>query len=154
MPPSVRWTLGLWGGNSQAQGAQQVAYTGSKNPQLAVGPDTMIFGYLEPLGSKRRWLAVDPRVRWKFTLQRVTVNSDAVEWVSLSCSCVLLFVDSCRLIVLAGDCCLNKVPRKPVADCYGLLSMNSGLLWCIVAYYFRLLDVPGSWLTCRGCWLY
>ena len=30
-----------------------------------------------------------------------------------------------------------------MADAYGLLSMNYRLLWCIVAYYFRLLGVPG-----------
>ena len=57
------------------------------------------------------------------------------------------------------------VPAKPAAYSYGLLSVNDGLLWgivaCyfgllwllygllwgIVAYYFRLLGVPGRSLT-------
>ena len=36
------------------------------------------------------------------------------------------------------------LPRKPVAYNSGLLSMNYRLLWDIVAYFFRLLGVPGG----------
>ena len=39
---------------------------------------------------------------------------------------------------------VGNLPGEPVASNYGLLSMNSGLLWGIVAYYFRLLGFPGS----------
>ena len=38
------------------------------------------------------------------------------------------------------------IPGKPVAYNYGLFSVNYGLLWGIVAYYFGLLGVPG---TCK-----
>ena len=34
-------------------------------------------------------------------------------------------------------------PGKPVAHDWGLLCLNSGLLWGIVAGYFRLLGFPG-----------
>ena len=37
------------------------------------------------------------------------------------------------------------VPGKPVAYNDGLLSVNCGLLWDIVAYFFGLLGVPGSY---------
>ena len=41
-----------------------------------------------------------------------------------------------------------------MAHNYGLLSVNNGLLWGIVAYYFGLLGVPGSglffWARCCG----
>ena len=37
-----------------------------------------------------------------------------------------------------------KLPGKPVACNYGLLSVDYGLLWGIVACYFGLLSVPGS----------
>ena len=36
-----------------------------------------------------------------------------------------------------------NIPGKPVAHNSGLLWIYYGLLWCIVAYYFRLLGVPG-----------
>ena len=39
---------------------------------------------------------------------------------------------------------IETLPGKPVAYNSGLLSVNSGLLWSIVAYYFGLLGVPGS----------
>ena len=34
-------------------------------------------------------------------------------------------------------------PGEPVAQNYGLLETNNGLLWAIVAYYFQLLGCPG-----------
>ena len=36
------------------------------------------------------------------------------------------------------------LPGKPVADNYGLLWLIYGLLYGIVAFYFRLLGVPGT----------
>ena len=38
---------------------------------------------------------------------------------------------------------LVVVPRKPVAYNDGLLWLNLGLLWCIVAYDFGQLGFPG-----------
>ena len=38
---------------------------------------------------------------------------------------------------------LLSIPGKPVACNHGLLSVNYGLLWGIVASYFGLLGVPG-----------
>ena len=37
------------------------------------------------------------------------------------------------------------VPGKPVAYNYGLVSVNYWLLYGIVAYFFRLLGVPGCY---------
>ena len=45
----------------------------------------------------------------------------------------------------------NSVPGKPVAHSYGLLSVNYGLLYGIVACYFGLLGVPGSPLRRTLC---
>ena len=43
------------------------------------------------------------------------------------------------------------LPGKPVAHNYGgLLSVNNGLLWGIVAYYFGPLGVPGRALMKIG----
>ena len=44
---------------------------------------------------------------------------------------------------LGCTCGVLSIPGKPVAQNCGLLSVNNGLLWGIVAYYFRLLGVPG-----------
>ena len=38
----------------------------------------------------------------------------------------------------------NRLPGKPVAYNNGLLSINHGLLWSIVACFFGLLGVPGG----------
>ena len=38
--------------------------------------------------------------------------------------------------------CREYQPGKPVACNYGLLSVNYGLLWSIVAYFLGLLGVP------------
>ena len=38
----------------------------------------------------------------------------------------------------------QALPGKPVADNYGLLWLIYELLWDIVAFYFRLLGVPGK----------
>ena len=37
-----------------------------------------------------------------------------------------------------------------MAQNYGLLEANSGLLWAIVAYYFQLLGCPGRFLKVYG----
>ena len=39
---------------------------------------------------------------------------------------------------------LINIPGKPVAYNYGLLSVDYGLLWGIVAYHFELLSFPGT----------
>ena len=39
--------------------------------------------------------------------------------------------------------CLSALPGKPVAHNLGLLCLNDGLLWGIVAQYFWLLGFPG-----------
>ena len=41
----------------------------------------------------------------------------------------------------------NYVPGKPVAYNSGLLSMDYGLLWGIVASYFGLLGLPGAYTS-------
>ena len=41
-----------------------------------------------------------------------------------------------------GEPC-GTLAGKPVASNYGLLSVNGGLLWGLVACYFGLLGVPG-----------
>ena len=38
----------------------------------------------------------------------------------------------------------KELPGKPVAYSDGLLLMDYGLLWSVVAYHFRLLGFPGS----------
>ena len=45
-----------------------------------------------------------------------------------------------RMVVIRNE---KGLPGKPVAYDNGLLCMYCGLLWGIVACYFRLLGVPG-----------